>query len=107
MIIPVRCYTCGKVVGNLQKKYNKLVDEYKKDIVTEADADASASADGAAAPIKPKGSVVNAGEFAIQSGKLSNGKYRTPEGKAMDELGLERYCCRRMLLTMVDIIKHV
>lgn len=25
-------------------------------------------------------------------------------GKAMDELGLKRYCCRRMILTHVDLI---
>ncbi len=28
----------------------------------------------------------------------------TPEGPALDQLGLKRYCCRRMLLTHVDLI---
>ena len=28
----------------------------------------------------------------------------TPEGEALDHLGLARYCCRRMLLTHVDLI---
>ena len=27
-----------------------------------------------------------------------------PEGEALDRLGMERYCCRRMLLTHVDLI---
>ena len=26
---------------------------------------------------------------------------------ALDELGLDRYCCRRMLLTHVELIEHL
>lgn len=28
-----------------------------------------------------------------------------PAGEALDALGLKRYCCRRMLLTHVDLIE--
>ncbi|EZQ03167.1 DNA-directed RNA polymerase subunit N [Candidatus Acidianus copahuensis] len=28
-------------------------------------------------------------------------------GKVLDSLGVKRYCCRRMLLSNVDIIKEV
>ena len=28
-------------------------------------------------------------------------------GKAMDELGIKRYCCRRMLLSQVDVIDEI
>ncbi len=28
----------------------------------------------------------------------------TPEGEALDRLGMQRYCCRRMLLTHIDLI---
>ncbi|HNR59399.1 MAG TPA: DNA-directed RNA polymerase subunit N, partial [Methanothrix sp.] len=27
-----------------------------------------------------------------------------PPGKVMDDLGIESYCCRRMLLTHVEIV---
>ncbi|BCU67458.1 DNA-directed RNA polymerase subunit N [Sulfolobales archaeon HS-7] len=27
--------------------------------------------------------------------------------KVLDELGVERYCCRRMLMSHVDVIKEV
>ncbi|KAJ0973199.1 hypothetical protein J5N97_021158 [Dioscorea zingiberensis] len=57
MIIPVRCYTCGKVIGNKWEPYIDLLQ-----------ADYS-------------------------------------EGDALDALGLVRYCCRRMLLTHVDLIE--
>jgi DNA-directed RNA polymerase I, II, and III subunit RPABC5 len=87
MIIPVRCYTCGKVIGNKYSSYIRLTKEYRT---------------------KPKDKdVVKGGEFAIQSGEITKPGHRTPEGAAMDTLKLDRYCCRRMLLTHVDIIKHV
>lgn len=59
MIIPVRCFTCGKVIGNKWETYLSLLQ-----------ADYS-------------------------------------EGDAMDQLGLRRYCCRRMMLTHVDLIEKL
>ena len=32
---------------------------------------------------------------------------KTVEGKVLDELGLKRYCCRRHLLTHVDLIEII
>lgn len=59
MIIPVRCFTCGKVIGHLWFKYKEL----------------------------------------IQNGK-------SPK-EALDELGLERACCRQIFLGHVDLIEKV
>lgn len=36
--------------------------------------------------------------------KLENG---VPDGEAMDQLGCRRYCCRRMLMTHVDLIEKL
>ncbi|MDP2767285.1 MAG: DNA-directed RNA polymerase subunit N [Candidatus Methanoperedens sp.] len=54
-MIPVRCFTCGKVISSVWG-------EYKKRIQTE------------------------------------------DAGKVLDDLGIERYCCRRMLLTHVELV---
>ncbi|THY19316.1 hypothetical protein D6D01_07090 [Aureobasidium pullulans] len=59
MIIPIRCFSCGKVVADLWERYMVLLD------------------DGMA------------------------------DGDAMDKLGLTRYCCRRMLMTHVDLIEKL
>ncbi|KAG4089139.1 DNA-directed RNA polymerase, subunit N/Rpb10 [Neocallimastix lanati (nom. inval.)] len=59
MIIPVRCFSCGKVIGNLWEKYLDLLQQ----------------------------------EYT--------------EGQALDALGLKRYCCRRMVLTHVDLIEKL
>ncbi|KAA6391391.1 MAG: DNA-directed RNA polymerases I, II, and III subunit RPABC5 [Streblomastix strix] len=56
MIIPVRCFTCGRVLGHLWTKYLELL--------------------------------------------ASGMEYRA----ALDQLGLQRYCCRSMILTHVDLI---
>ena len=59
MIIPVRCFSCGKPIGHLWEKF----------------------------------------------------KERTAEGenpkKVLDELGLERYCCRSVFLGQEDLIDLV
>jgi DNA-directed RNA polymerase I, II, and III subunit RPABC5 len=59
MIIPVRCFTCGKVIGN---KYDSYIE-------------------------------------------MLHAEYT--ERDALDELGLKRYCCRRMVLTHVDLIQKL
>ncbi|KAH9887889.1 8 kDa subunit-domain-containing protein [Cubamyces lactineus] len=59
MIIPVRCFSCGKVVGD---KWNAYLELLANDI---------------------------------------------SEGDALDQLQLKRYCCRRMVLTHVDLIEKL
>ncbi len=59
MIIPIRCFTCGKVIGNVWDKYLNLLDSGK--------------------------------EIA----------------EALDILGMRRYCCRRMLISHVDLIEKL
>ena len=59
MLVPVRCFTCGKLIAD---KYS----DYQSRIKTGED---------------PK--------------------------KVLDDLGMERYCCRRMLLTTVETIQQV
>ena len=59
MIIPVRCFTCGKLIGDQWEEFARRV---------------------------------KAGENA---------------GEVLDSLGIKRYCCRRMLLSHVEIIDEV
>ncbi|KAH6565638.1 hypothetical protein BASA50_010258 [Batrachochytrium salamandrivorans] len=59
MIIPVRCFSCGKVVGDKWQPY-----------------------------------------LVLLQGDIT-------EGKALDTLGLKRYCCRRMVLSHIDFIEKI
>ncbi len=59
MMVPVRCFSCGKPIGHLWETYQERV---------------------------------KAGE---------------ERKKVMDDLGLERYCCRAAFLGHVDLIDQV
>ncbi len=56
MIIPIRCFTCGKVLGQVYERYLSILDQQKT------------------------------------------------EAEALEELGLHRYCCRRVVLSTVPLI---
>lgn len=81
MIIPVRCVTCGKVIADKYKTYLEKVNEYKG----EDKADSTL------------------GVNYIEKGE----KIITPEAKALQDLGLTRYCCRRHFLTHTDLISEI
>jgi len=59
MIIPVRCFSCGKPIGQLWEEYKKRIAEGEK------------------------------------------------SGKVLDELGLERFCCRSMFIGQEDYIELI
>ncbi|MEO3993889.1 MAG: DNA-directed RNA polymerase subunit N [Desulfurococcaceae archaeon TW002] len=59
VIIPVRCFTCGAVIGD---KWEAFVE-------------------------------------GVKSGK--------DPGKVLDELGIRRYCCRRMFISHLDLIEEL
>jgi len=67
MIIPVRCFTCGKIIGDAYNEYKTRYDEYQK---------------------------------TIKSGE----KPKEAPKQILDDLGIDRYCCRRMILTHVDLV---
>lgn len=59
MIIPVRCFTCGALIGDKWEEFSK---------------------------------------------RVKNGE---DPGKVLDDLGVRRYCCRRMLLSHVELIDEI
>lgn len=59
MIVPIRCFSCGKVIADSYEEYVKRLQ-----------------------------------------------KKEDPE-KLLDELGIERYCCRRTLFTHVDLLQEL
>ena len=59
VLIPVRCYSCGKVIGHLWEEYKNML----------------------------------------------NAKKSSKE--ALDDLGLKRWCCRRIILGHVELIDRI
>lgn len=76
MIIPVKCFTCGKVLGD---KYLYYLAEVKKMKLAQG---------------------IDYNEVLYLT--KENIK-KTPEGIVMDKLNLNKMCCRRHMMTHVDI----
>ena len=81
MIIPVRCFTCNKIIGDKYSTYLSKIQEYEK---KNPDYKNNRTIDN---NIITKGDI----EKSIQ-------------GIVLDDLQIHRYCCRRMFLTQVDIV---
>ena len=76
MIIPVKCFTCGTVLADKYRYYGVKVKEIKLS--------------------KKLDSV----DFIYLT---KENVEKAPEGKVLDDLGLYNICCRRHMLTHVDI----
>lgn len=76
MIIPIKCFTCGKVLADKYKYFLEQVREMKLN------------------KSKSPDSVVYFTEENIE---------KTPEGIVLDNLGLKKMCCRRHMIAHVDI----
>ena len=74
MIIPIRCMTCGKVLADKWNKYLELVKKLS------ADREGSNVLDVTADNIE-----------------------KSPEGLALDQLKIIRYCCRKHMLSHVEL----
>ena len=75
MIIPIKCFTCGNVLAD---KYRYYLEEVKKNKL-EKNIDT---------------------EIKYLTKEIVD---KSVEGEIMDKLNLNKYCCRRHMLTHVDI----
>lgn len=76
MIIPVKCFTCGKVLANKYRFYQSQVRKYNM------------------------ANTENTDEVMYLT---EENKDKTVFGKVLDDLKLNKICCRRHMLTHVDI----
>lgn len=81
MIIPIKCFTCGMVIAN---KYRYYCEQVRKKKLAKRGNSSSIDIDKVIYLTK---------EFAD----------KTPEGEVLDELNMNKMCCRRHFLTHVDI----
>lgn len=87
MLIPIRCFTCGNVLADKELAYHALLrDAYK---TTNA---------------MPFMDAENIGELLA---KTSEDEMKSPQGKVLDTLGVWKMCCRRHMLTTVDVLEDI
>jgi DNA-directed RNA polymerase I, II, and III subunit RPABC5 len=76
MIIPIKCFTCGGVLADKYRYFQMEVRRIKSS----------------------KGMSVDKVVYLTKTNVE-----KTPEGEVLDNLGLHNVCCRRHMLTYVDI----
>ena len=81
MIIPIRCMTCGKLIADKYEYYERELLRKKLALNSEAD------------PL-----IININAHDIK---------KTIAGEIMDDLGLHRLCCRKVMLTSINIINEI
>ena len=86
MLIPIKCYTCGKILADKYLYYKKEL--IRKELAFKADE-------------KNKNKDPMMIDISVEDVKM------TPAGEIMDELGLDRICCRKVMLTSIDIIDEI
>lgn len=81
MIIPIKCFTCGKLIANKYRFY--LEEVRKRKLAKKTDLDDT-----------------NINKVLYLTKEFHE---KTPEGEVLDELKMNKMCCRRHFLTHVDI----
>jgi DNA-directed RNA polymerase subunit N (RpoN/RPB10) len=87
MIIPIRCFTCGNVIGDKWIPFVKLINQKKNNSTGNIDSNLD----------------IEYIKINEEDGKIK----KSIEGDCMDELNLHRYCCRRMFLGNVHLISYI
>ena len=85
MIIPIRCFTCNLVIGDKWIPFIKSVNETKNSSSKKVDDNLDI-------------------DFIDNN---SSSVKKSIEGEVMDDLGLHKYCCRRMILSNVHLISYI
>lgn len=86
MIIPVKCVSCGNVIGNKYRWYLEQVRKRKIQKGSENEGKSKLNVD-----------------TVIYYNKNTDTTKETPECEVMNDLKLDNMCCRRIFLTHVDI----
>ena len=84
MIIPIRCFTCGKILADKYNTYEKMVKDKKLSVKSQHESH--------------EPSVIDMNSDDVK---------KTPEGEVLDELGIIRYCCRKIFLTHINLIDEI
>ncbi len=90
MIIPIRCMNCGNLLADKWLFYQQEVKRLRDQASSSSSSSSSSSA--------------SEDSMLYMDGKSVPD---TPENKVLNALGLRRYCCRKHMLTHVDLMDKI
>lgn len=83
----MRCYTCGKILSDKWVPYITAIQDDKNEMKEEVD---------------------DSNNLELRYIDIKNPTpEKSIEGKILDEMGLNKYCCRRMMLGNVHLISSL
>ena len=94
MIIPIRCFTCGKVIADKYDYYIKEAENLKLE-------------DSHDVAKKMANMTKEEKEKAATEAHDTRHFDTVRTGKLLDKMGLVRYCCRRHMLSTVDMMEII
>ena len=101
MIIPVRCMTCGKLLANKYEYYESEL--LRKKLALNSNIDTSNNNTNTGSNTGSNSSNINPLIININALDIK----KTIAGEIMDDLGLHRMCCRKVMLTSINIINEI
>ena len=93
MIIPIKCYTCGNILGSKYTQYTKLMNDKNLRLLNNT----ISKENGTRITEQLKKKRINDFMYTEETQKPI-------ESFILDNIGLKRYCCRRIMISHVDTI---
>ena len=92
MIIPVRCFTCNKVLASKYGKYKELIQmENERRIHAQ----------------QPKLDNILSGDDITIDETTHSSEITTLYKGIFQQIGIDRYCCKRCIISHVDLIDKI
>lgn len=89
MLIPIRCFTCNKLLAHKWDEYMAKIQQHYNEVE------------------KSKKAEDHTTGFKLNESSAGQIKEKTFEGRVLDELGFNKYCCRSIVLSTVDLTTKI
>ena len=92
MIIPIRCFTCNKVLASKYGKYKELIQvENERRLLAQ----------------QPKLDNILSGDDITIDNTTHSSEITILYKNIFEQIGVERYCCKRCIISHVDLIDKI
>lgn len=92
MIIPIRCFTCNKIIASKYEKYKQLIQEENERRIL--------------AQLPKLDNILSGDDITIDDTDHSSDITKLYKS-IFEQIGIERYCCKRCIISHVDLIDKI
>jgi len=92
MIIPIRCFTCNRVLASKYEKYRKLLEDEDQRRIERS--------------LPKLDNILSGDDLSIDPTSHSSEVTILHKG-IFEKIGVDRYCCKRCLISHVDLVDKI